>query len=103
VTRREGAQQFDNALGRLYRTCYIGVLLYIFGFLVLGVALQNHLSVGTLVMGWGIAVVAVMVNTVAVCASFSMPASEERLKVSSPQMRTLTTASRNNRARSAHC
>ena len=73
----------DNALGRLYRTCYIGVSLYIFGFLILGVALQNHLSVGALVIGWGVAVVAVMVNTVAVCASFSMPASEERLKVSS--------------------
>ena len=30
-------------------------------------ALQNHLSVGVLVMEWGIAQVAIMVNMVAVC------------------------------------
>ncbi|KAH9974780.1 MFS general substrate transporter [Lactifluus volemus] len=56
-----------EAESRLW-TCYIGVLLYICGFLVLGAALQNHLSVGLLVIGWGTAVVAVMVNTVAVYA-----------------------------------
>ena len=42
--------------------------LYICGFVVLGASFQNHLSIGALVMGWGIAQVAVMVNTVAVCA-----------------------------------
>ena len=42
--------------------------LYICGFVLLGAAFQKHLSVGALVMGWGIAEVAVMVNTVAVCA-----------------------------------
>jgi hypothetical protein len=46
-------------------------LLYVCGFVVLGAALQKHLSIGALVMGWGIAVVAIMVNTVAVCASIS--------------------------------
>jgi len=48
--------------------CYIGVPLYICGFLVLGDALRKRESVGELVMGWGIAMVALMVNTVAVCA-----------------------------------
>ena len=54
---------------RTHRACYIGVPLYICGFLVLGDALKNHESVAELVMGWGIAMVALMVNTVAVCAS----------------------------------
>ena len=52
---------------RIHRACYIGVPLYICGFLVLGDALKKHDSVGELVMGWGIAMVALMVNTVAVC------------------------------------
>ena len=41
--------------------------LYICGFVVLGAAFQKHLSVGALVMGWGIAEVSIMVNTVAIC------------------------------------
>lgn len=49
------------------RTCYIAMPLYICGFIVLGASFQNHLSVGALVMGWGIAEVAVMINTVAIC------------------------------------
>ncbi|KAI0937647.1 hypothetical protein AcW1_001527 [Taiwanofungus camphoratus] len=49
-------------------TCYIAVPLYICGFVVLGAAFQRHLSVGALVMGWGIALFAVMINTVAVYA-----------------------------------
>jgi hypothetical protein len=52
---------------RTHRACYIGVPLYICGFLVLGDALKKHDSVGELVVGWGIAMVALMVNTVAVC------------------------------------
>lgn len=42
--------------------------LYICGFVTLGAALQNHLSAGALIMGWGIAELAVMINTVAVYA-----------------------------------
>lgn len=42
--------------------------LYVCGFLVLGASFQKHLSVGALVMGWGISEVAVMVATVAVYA-----------------------------------
>ncbi|EKM56913.1 uncharacterized protein PHACADRAFT_254299 [Phanerochaete carnosa HHB-10118-sp] len=56
-----------EAEARLW-ACYIAVPLYICGFVVLGAAFQKHLSVGALVMGWGIAEVAVMVNTVAVYA-----------------------------------
>lgn len=53
---------------RTYRACYIAIPLYICGFVVLGAALQKHESVGAVIMGWGIAQVAIMVNTVAVCA-----------------------------------
>jgi hypothetical protein len=49
------------------RACYIGTPLYVCGFVVLGATFQKHLSVGALVMGWGIALVAMMVNTVAIC------------------------------------
>ncbi|KAI0826521.1 MFS general substrate transporter [Trametes gibbosa] len=49
-------------------TCYIAMPLYICGFVVLGASFEKHLSVGALVMGWGIAEVAVMVNTVAIYA-----------------------------------
>ena len=49
------------------RTCYVAVPLYICGFVLLGASFQKHLSVGALVMGWGISEVAVMINTVAVC------------------------------------
>ena len=52
-----------------FRTCYIAVPLYICGFVLLGASVQKHLSTGALVMGWGIAEVAVMINTVAVCES----------------------------------
>ena len=51
------------------RACYVAVPLYVCGFLTLGTAFQKHDSVGVIVIGWGIAEVAIMVNTVAVCAS----------------------------------
>ena len=42
-------------------------MLYIIGFVTLGAAFQEHLSIGALVMGWGISGVAVMINTVSMC------------------------------------
>ncbi|KAI0305254.1 major facilitator superfamily domain-containing protein [Multifurca ochricompacta] len=66
LTTRRNNGVFE-AESRLW-TCYIAVPLYICGFVILGAALQKHLSVGALVMGWGIAEVAIMVNTVAVYA-----------------------------------
>lgn len=52
----------------LFRACYIAIPLYICGFVTLGAALENHLSVGALIMGWGIAEFSIMINTVAVYA-----------------------------------
>ncbi|KAH9991576.1 MFS general substrate transporter [Russula vinacea] len=66
VTTRRNRGVFE-AESRLW-ACYIAVPLYICGFVVLGEALRKRDSVGALVMGWGIAEVAIMVNTVAVYA-----------------------------------
>lgn len=52
----------------ILRTCYLAVLLYLCGFILLGASIQKHLSVGALIMGWGIAVFSVMIGTVAVYA-----------------------------------
>lgn len=84
------------------RTCYIGTVLYIIGFVVLGASFQKHLSVGALVIGWGIAEVAVMINTTAICESPQPSARLERGETLTKefQTRTATTASRACRARS---
>ena len=52
------------------KACQVAVLLYVCGFLVLGSAFQKHDSVGALIMGWEIAEVAIMVDTVPVCVPF---------------------------------
>lgn len=52
------------------RTCYLGVLIYVVGFVILGAALQNHLNKAAIIVGWGIAQIAVLVITVPVCESF---------------------------------
>ncbi len=48
------------------RACYVAVPLYICGFVTLGAAIQNFLSVGAIIIGWGLAYVAIMIGTVAV-------------------------------------
>jgi hypothetical protein len=60
-----------------HRACYVGVPLYVCGFVVLGVALKEHNSIPMLVIGWGLLVVAVMVNSVAVCASLYVRTTRE--------------------------
>lgn len=50
------------------RACYIALPLYICGFVTLGASIEKHLSVGALIMGWGISEFSVMINTVAVYA-----------------------------------
>ncbi|KAI0691855.1 MFS general substrate transporter [Cytidiella melzeri] len=64
IRRNNGVFEAESRLW----TCYIAVPMYICGFVLIGASFQNHLSVGALVMGWGIAEVAVMFNTVAVYA-----------------------------------
>ncbi|KAG1894641.1 MFS general substrate transporter [Suillus fuscotomentosus] len=48
-------------------TCYLAMPLYICGFLTLGAGIQ-HLNKAALIIGWGIAFVAITLNTVAVYA-----------------------------------
>ncbi|KAI5825713.1 MFS general substrate transporter [Schizophyllum commune Tattone D] len=64
IRRNNGVFEAES---RLY-ACYLATVLYVVGFVVLGAALQEHLSTGAVVMGWGIAEVGIMVNTVAVYA-----------------------------------
>jgi hypothetical protein len=49
------------------RACYPAILLYVCGFVVLGASFQKKLSIGAVIMGWGIAEVSIMINTVAIC------------------------------------
>ncbi|PBK81169.1 MFS general substrate transporter [Armillaria gallica] len=50
------------------RGCYIALPLYICGFVTLSASIQNHLNTGAVIMGWGIAELAIMINTVAIYA-----------------------------------
>ncbi|KAF8438828.1 MFS general substrate transporter [Boletus edulis BED1] len=59
-------QGFFEAENRLW-VCYLAMPLYLCGFLALGAGVQ-HLNIAALIMGWGIAEVAVMINTVAIYA-----------------------------------
>ncbi|KAJ7766307.1 MFS general substrate transporter [Mycena maculata] len=64
IRRNKGVFEAETRLW----ACYMALPLYICGFLVLGAAFQNHLGPGAIVMGWGLAQVATMINTVAVYA-----------------------------------
>lgn len=65
ITVRKNKGIFE-AESRLW-TCYAAMPLFICGFLTLGAGIQ-HLNKAAFILGWGIAEVAVMVNTVAVYA-----------------------------------
>ncbi|KAG9311613.1 hypothetical protein JVU11DRAFT_7823 [Chiua virens] len=62
--RRHGG--FHEAESRLW-ICYVAVPLFLCGCLLLGAGIQ-HVNTASLIMGWGIAEVAVMINTVAIYA-----------------------------------
>jgi MFS family permease len=64
IKRNNGVFEAEHRLW----ACYIGILLYVVGYVVLGATIQHHLSTAALVMGWGIAQVAIMIVTVAVYA-----------------------------------
>jgi hypothetical protein len=64
IRRNNGVFEAESRLW----ACYVAMPLYICGFVVLGGAFQKHLSPGAIVMGWGIAEMAIMINTVAVYA-----------------------------------
>jgi len=66
ITTRRNNGIFE-AESRLW-ALYIGMPLYICGFVVLGAAFEKHLSVGAVVMGWGISLAALIVNTVPIYA-----------------------------------
>ncbi|KAF9448590.1 MFS general substrate transporter [Macrolepiota fuliginosa MF-IS2] len=64
IKRNHGVFEAESRLW----TCYFGVVLYVIGFVILGVSLQDRLSIPVIIVGWAIAQVAVLVTTVAVYA-----------------------------------
>jgi len=64
IRRNNGVHEAESRLW----SCYLAIVLYVCGFVVLGASLQNKLSIGAVIMGWGIAEVAIMINTVAIYA-----------------------------------
>lgn len=53
-----------------YRACYVAIVLYVVGMVLIGVGFQHHLSIASFIIGWGMTEVATMVNTVAVCECY---------------------------------
>ncbi|KAJ7231166.1 MFS general substrate transporter [Mycena haematopus] len=64
IRRNNGVFEAESRLW----ACYVAIPIYICGFVVLGASFQKHLSAGAIVMGWGLAELATMINTVAVYA-----------------------------------
>ncbi|KAK0495897.1 major facilitator superfamily domain-containing protein [Armillaria luteobubalina] len=64
IKRNHGVFEAESRLW----ACYIALPLYICGFITLGASIQNHLNTGAIIMGWGIAELAIMINTVAIYA-----------------------------------
>ena len=62
--------QFMTADERFFRSCYVAVILYIVGMVLMGAAFQNHLTIAAFIIGWGLVEIATMVNTVAICKYF---------------------------------
>ncbi|KAH0580132.1 hypothetical protein H2248_002938 [Termitomyces sp. 'cryptogamus'] len=64
IRRNKGVFEAESRLW----ACYVAMPLYVCGFVTLGASFEKHLSIGALIMGWGIVVLAVLMNTVAVYA-----------------------------------
>ncbi|KAJ6473840.1 MFS general substrate transporter [Mycena sanguinolenta] len=64
IRRNNGVFEAESRLW----ACYVAIPIYICGFVTLGAAFQKHLSPGAVIMGWGLAELAIMINTVAVYA-----------------------------------
>ncbi|KAH7882827.1 MFS general substrate transporter [Phlebopus sp. FC_14] len=63
IRRNAGIFQPESRLW----ACYLAMPLYLCGFLVMGAGIQ-HLNIAGLILGWGIAEIAVMINTVVIYA-----------------------------------
>ncbi|KAK0495912.1 MFS general substrate transporter [Armillaria luteobubalina] len=64
IKRNSGVFEAESRLW----ACYIAMPLYICGFVTFGASIQKHLNTGGIIMGWGIAELATMINTVAIYA-----------------------------------
>ncbi|PSR73732.1 hypothetical protein PHLCEN_2v10422 [Hermanssonia centrifuga] len=64
IRRNNGVFESESRLW----ACYVAVVLYIIGFILIGAAFQDHLNISCFIIGWGLVEIATMVNTVAVYA-----------------------------------
>ncbi|PBK81159.1 MFS general substrate transporter [Armillaria gallica] len=64
IKRNSGVFEAESRLW----ACYIAIPLYICGFVTFGASIQKHLNTAGIIMGWGIAELATMINTVAIYA-----------------------------------
>ncbi|KAI0698164.1 MFS general substrate transporter [Cytidiella melzeri] len=64
IRRNNGVFKSESRLW----SCYVAVTLYVVGMVLMGAAFQNHLTIAAFIIGWGLAEIATMVNTVAVLA-----------------------------------
>ncbi|KII84675.1 hypothetical protein PLICRDRAFT_357180 [Plicaturopsis crispa FD-325 SS-3] len=64
IRRNNGVFEAENRLW----ACYIAVPLYVCGFLLLGAALEKRLGTVAIILGWGIAQIAITINAVAAYA-----------------------------------
>ncbi|PBK81144.1 MFS general substrate transporter [Armillaria gallica] len=64
IKRNSGVFEAESRLW----ACYIAIPLYICGFVTFGASIQKHLNTAGIIMGWGIAELATVINTVAIYA-----------------------------------
>ncbi|KAI0345576.1 MFS general substrate transporter [Trametopsis cervina] len=64
IRRNDGVFKSESRLW----SCYLAVVLYVVGMVLMGAAFQNHLTIAAFIIGWGLVEIATMVNTVAVYA-----------------------------------
>ncbi|KAI0088615.1 MFS general substrate transporter [Irpex rosettiformis] len=64
IRRNNGVFKSENRLW----SCYVAVVLYVVGMVLMGAAFQDHLTIAAFIIGWGLVEIATMVNTVAIYA-----------------------------------
>ncbi|KAI0793042.1 major facilitator superfamily domain-containing protein [Irpex lacteus] len=64
IRRNNGVFKSESRLW----SCYVAVVLYVVGMVLMGAAFQNHLTIAAFIIGWGLVEIATMVNTVAIYA-----------------------------------
>ena len=49
------------------RACYFAIIFFTAGMVLIGAAFEKHLNIAAFIVGWGLVVVAAMINITVVC------------------------------------